>query len=287
MKFELQAYSLPEAPKFNYEEMKAAVEKKMEDYRGLVYTDETIKDAKADRAELNSLKKQLNDERIRLGREWDKPFGVFKGQVDEIIGIIDAPVKLIDRQIKDYEKREKEIKKQQIENYFNSVNTKYKDWLKIEQFFNEKWLNKSFRLDAVMKEIDQTLDQIKMDLDEINRWPLYVFECAVVYKRTLSMDDARAEKARLIEVEEQKKRAEEKKKQQAQEAAKEAAEQAPEEEAPEAAPAVCIQEPEGIKEDRPVRYWMKFAALLSHDEALSLKGFFETSGIRFERIKED
>ena len=40
----------------------------MEEYKGLVYTDDQIKEAKTDRADLNRLKGILKDERIRMKR---------------------------------------------------------------------------------------------------------------------------------------------------------------------------------------------------------------------------
>ena len=39
--------------KWNNEELKAEIASKMEDYKGLVFTDENIVDAKKDRANLN------------------------------------------------------------------------------------------------------------------------------------------------------------------------------------------------------------------------------------------
>lgn len=42
--------------KWNNEELKTAIVKKMEDYKGLVFTEETIADGKKDRADLNKLR---------------------------------------------------------------------------------------------------------------------------------------------------------------------------------------------------------------------------------------
>ena len=50
--------------------MKQELTEKVSMYETLVYTDDQIKEAKADKAQLNKLKKALNDERIRIEKEY-------------------------------------------------------------------------------------------------------------------------------------------------------------------------------------------------------------------------
>ena len=64
MELKVNEYQLPEQILFNYEELKAELTEKVQHYETLVYTDDQIKEAKADRATLNKLKKALSDERI-------------------------------------------------------------------------------------------------------------------------------------------------------------------------------------------------------------------------------
>lgn len=75
MELKVNEYQLPEQILFNYEELKAELTEKVQHYETLVYTDDQIKEAKADRATLNKLKKALSDERIRREREYMQPFG--------------------------------------------------------------------------------------------------------------------------------------------------------------------------------------------------------------------
>lgn len=51
---------------WNNEELKAEISAKMKDYKGLVFTEETIKEAKKDRASLNKLRSAFEDERKRI-----------------------------------------------------------------------------------------------------------------------------------------------------------------------------------------------------------------------------
>ena len=102
---------------FNYEEMKLKLSEKMKEYNEVVVTADTKTIAKKDVAELRKLKKELNDRRIKVKKEYDKPYDEFKSKVDELTGLIDEPIELIDKQVKAFEKKEKEEKKKRLKNY--------------------------------------------------------------------------------------------------------------------------------------------------------------------------
>lgn len=89
MQLKVNEVAIPAEITFNYEELKTELTEKVSMYETLVYTDEQIKETKEDKANLNKLKKALNDERISMEKSYMQPFNVFKAQVNEIIGIID------------------------------------------------------------------------------------------------------------------------------------------------------------------------------------------------------
>ena len=57
MELKIYEHNPQEEIKWNNEELKAEIAEKVKDYKNLVYTDNQIKDAKADRARLNKLVK--------------------------------------------------------------------------------------------------------------------------------------------------------------------------------------------------------------------------------------
>lgn len=91
--------------KWNNEELKAEIAEKMQEYKSLVFTEETMKDAKADRAKLNKLKTAFEDERKRIKKLCMEPYETFEKQVKEVIALIEEPIRLIDQQIKEVEER--------------------------------------------------------------------------------------------------------------------------------------------------------------------------------------
>lgn len=202
MEIKMHEMQLPERISFNYEELKQELTEKVSMYETLVYTDEQIKQAKEDKANLNKLKKALNDERIRREREYMQPFNEFKAQVNEIISIIDKPVAVIDRQVKEYEEKQKQDKQAKIETYWHEVlqADKVPEGVTFSSIFNPKWLNASVSMKGIENEINARLEQIAMDMKIIADLPEFSFEAMETYKTTLDVRTALNEANRLAEM---------------------------------------------------------------------------------------
>lgn len=290
MELKINSYQLPEAISFNFEELKNELQVKTEQYTKLVYTDDNIKTAKEDRADLNRLKKALNDERLRLQREYMKPFEGFKKQVDEIIGIIDRPVLAIDRQIKEYEAIKQDEKKQKIEELFGSLF--FPEFVKLdEKIFNPKWLNASVSLKQIEDSLQETKAEIIRNCQTLATLPSYSHEAVIYYQRTLDVTGALAKVRELTEIEEAKKKmlanmAEYNK---AANEYQEKVEQAAEQEKPALIEVAPVEIP--VTEDAPEekKMWVAFEAYLNKTQAAALKAFFKANGIAYRpvKIKED
>lgn len=200
MEIRVETIQLPERIGFNYEELKQELETKVSMYETIVYTDDQIKEAKADKANLNKLKKALNDERIRREKEYMQPFNDFKAKVNEIISIIDKPVAVIDKQVKEYEEKQKQDKYREIHDFF--ITRELPDDMPglFEKIFSEKWLNASVSMKSIREEITSRLEQIEMDIKILADLPEYGFEAMEAYKNTLDVRSALAEANRLTEM---------------------------------------------------------------------------------------
>lgn len=202
MEIEIKEYKLPAEIKFNFEELKQEVIAKCSLYESMVYTEDQIKDAKADKASLNKLKKALNDERLRLEREYMKPFESFKSQVKELCTLIDKPVALIDKQITVAEDKRKADKRVEIGSYF--VTLERPEWLKLERIFNEKWLNTTYKMQDITAELAMTVTMINNNVATLNALPEFGFEALEEYKRTLDFNKALLEGQRLADIQKRK-----------------------------------------------------------------------------------
>lgn len=269
--FKIIQQSAPGAIAFNYEELKAEITEKAKVYETLVYTEENIGDAKADRANLNKLKTALNDERKNREKEFMKPFEEFKKQVNEIIAIIDKPVTIIDKQVKEFEENEKAKKREKIGQIWEETNKP--QWMGLAQIWNDKWLNKSFTEKAIREEIDQALKKVEEDLTAIGSFQSFSFEAMETYKNTLDLGKALAEGQRLADLQKRKEEAEEK-------ARAKAAEQMLK------VPYQQTEEPQPVgAEEQPTGQWVKFEVYLTTVKALALREFLKEQGIEFRPIK--
>jgi len=152
--------SIPQAIE-NLEQLKAEITPKMEYYRSLVVTEESIRSAKADKAKLNKLKKAIDDQRIAAKKQCLAPYDELDKQCKEIEALIAAPIAFIDTQIKAFEEIEKNKKYEELQTYFNEVNSC--DYIRLEQIINPKWANKGESTEKLKREITDSLIRINAD----------------------------------------------------------------------------------------------------------------------------
>lgn len=285
MELKIEAYQLPQPVKFNFEELKMELEAKAKEYASVVYTEDQVKLAKEDRASLNKLKKALNDERIRMEKEYMVPFNDFKAKINEIIGIIDKPVLAIDSQIKAYEQQKLEQRKADILEMFDGF--EHPDWLSINQIYGMKWSNASFSMNAVRVEMGAKIDTINADVDTLSKLPEYGFEAVEAYKSSLDINKALNEAYRLADMAKAKKayEAEKARLDIQRDEAKKAAEEVQIPGQVSFADAASFDKiAEEVQTKEKPKTWVKFEAFLTIDQARELKQFFDDRAIDFRAI---
>lgn len=189
---------------WNNEELKAEIAEKMQEYTSLAFTEDTIKEAKADRAKLNKLRTAFEDERKRIKKLCMAPYDAFEKQVKELIALIDEPIRLIDGQIKEVEERRKVEKKGEILEFYESVIGSLKGILPFDRVFRQEYLNVSKSMKSIKEEIQALIDRVNSDLDTIEGFgSKHELQIKDVYLKTLNLSVAMQEKARLEEVERQ------------------------------------------------------------------------------------
>lgn len=287
MQLKVNEVAIPEKIDFNYTELKQELTEKVKMYETLVYTDDQIKQAKADKANLNKLKKALNDERIRREREYMAPFNEFKAQINEIIGIIDKPIAIIDKQVKEAEEQKKLEKAHAIEELFEEMARP--DWVRLEVIYNSKWLNATSSMKSIREEIESRLEQINNDLATLSNLPEFGFEATEVYKLTLDINKAVNEGKRLAEIQKRKEE-QERLKAEAEARAKAEEEARAQEEKPKieeigskVEEKVEIEEVKTTSEINNAQ-WVSFSARLTVEQARALKEFFDSRNIEFKAI---
>ncbi len=281
MQLEVRPYDLPSALTFNYEELKAALTEKCHEYEMMIYSDDQIRQAKQDRADLNRLKKALTDERIRREKEYMEPFNDFKAKVNEIIGIIDKPAAIIDQRVKEFDEQKKHEKQNEIGKIF--IECELPEHVTLEKIFDPKWLNTTVSLNQIRDAILAKKKHDEENIEMLSALPEYSFEALEIYKSRLDVAEALTSANKMAAMAKKKKEAEEA-------AAKQEEIRKLNESAKKATEIINVAERAAVAEDpepEPERSWIRFEALLSYQEAIDLNAYFKFNNIKFQAIREE
>lgn len=145
-------------------QIRSIVKEKMKVYECITYTEDDIKEAKADRAMINKSSKALNDTRIELEKIYMQPFNKFKDVVKDTCAMLDLTSNSIDSQIKKFEQEEKDAKMKQIRDYFDEHNEYL---INFDRCFKSNWLNKNKGIAIVRAEINELFELVAADFEKL------------------------------------------------------------------------------------------------------------------------
>ncbi|MDE5581987.1 MAG: DUF1351 domain-containing protein, partial [Treponemataceae bacterium] len=148
----------------NARQIKELVALKIKEYSVDNYQGDENQAAK-DKAELNAAAKRLNDERIKLEREFMSPFNEFKEIVNDTVKLINEASAKLDAIVKEKVRREKAEKKAKIAELWES---KKFTLVPLEKVYNTKWENKSYKLQTIESDIDVIITRIECDLNALD-----------------------------------------------------------------------------------------------------------------------
>lgn len=154
---------------WDFPSLKAELQAYLSEYAGLVYTDETIKDAKKERTTLNRAKKVVEDARKAYKERCLEPYEAIEPQIKELTGLIEERRQQIDETVKEYEGRQKEAKEKEVREYFERVAGSLgpdadRIWQKV---FDPKWTNASTSAAKYRDEIQIAVASAARDLEGI------------------------------------------------------------------------------------------------------------------------
>lgn len=138
------------------EELKQLVAGKLDQAKGLVATDESIKATKASRAEVNKLKKAIGDVRKKYKRAWNVPFELFETTLRSLEKDCDDASKELKLTIDGFEETQKEERKQKVQALIEEMAPNY--GVKAEDLpITDKWLLKSTSQKTIVQEIGEQM----------------------------------------------------------------------------------------------------------------------------------
>jgi hypothetical protein len=90
----------------------------------------------------------------------------------------------LDELVKNVENREKDAKRLEIQEYFDTKNF---DLVPLDRIFNDRWLNKTFKMPDIRKEIDSAVSAIYANIKILERIPEHGVTAKTLYLNTLDM----------------------------------------------------------------------------------------------------
>ena len=277
---------------FNFDEIKNELMESVAHYETLAYSEENIRECKADHNKLKALIAALDNERKKRKKEYLAPLEAFEDKIKELQAIIGKPLAVIDKQLDAFEKVRKGKKQGDVEKWWAddfAPNNEIPEIIQsITDIWDERWMNATYSMKQIEKDVTDRLAAIQADIDTINSLPEYSFEAMEIYKDGLDLRKALAEGKRLADIQARK------------EAAKITAEMvkgtqfAPD--GTELNPGAKAEslptetkkpenEPQSATES-PKMWWVAFRAHLTAPQAHKLKAFFEAEGIEYEAVAE-
>ena len=273
---------------WNFEELKAEITAAAQEYETSVYTDDTIKAAKADRAKLNKFVDALEGKRTEIRKKLLEPDELFGQQVKELTWIVQRAIKNIDGQVKDYEERQRKEKLDKVREFYEENIQDLAEYLPWERVMKPEYGNASKTMKSIKEEIMALIQKVAEGLAILNEVDSpYARDMKEVFLKTYDIGTAMAERNRLEAAEQKRKEyeAEMARRKAEQEARRKAATQAvaaagrkPEEK--ELAPAPK----EAIETVQDPVYVLDFRVHATEKQLDDLKYFLRSNGIRFEPV---
>lgn len=194
------------AMSWNKDEVKQNLDEMLAAYTGRVYTPESIKGAKDDRAKINNWDKQLGAAVTAAKKIYLKPLEDFQADIKAMREQCKKVSGAIDEQVKAVEQAEKDEKASTLKLVYRDCIGELEPLIPFERLLDNRWLNKTFDLSEAKKALCKAIEGIRSDLEFIREnCGEDVEPCTTEYLRNLSVNEAvrehtRREKSRAAQM---------------------------------------------------------------------------------------
>ena len=169
----------------NISSLETFVAERLKEYSPELYNGDAVS-AKKDRASLNSAKNQIAQSRRALMSELMKPYEDFETRCKKLEKAIELASDKLDEIVKVKENEEKTAKKSLIETVWENKNF---NLFNLDKIFNQKWLNKTYKLTDIENEINIIIENTYKDLKTIEQYSDNAELLKAKYLETLNIGD--------------------------------------------------------------------------------------------------
>ncbi len=154
----------------NFDALEAHVRRVVSDYEGATYDladAQAVKDAKHDRSYLNGLKKEIEERRKAVKREYSKPLDAFERRCRQIAGIIDVASDNIKAQLDQAEEERRAQAYAKLQGHYEEFAGLLAPVVPYERLHEDQWLNKTFGEMKAYAALEEKVAKLAQDWDTL------------------------------------------------------------------------------------------------------------------------
>lgn len=154
----------------NMDALEAHVKKVVADYEGATYdltSAQAIKDAKHDRSYLNGIKKEIDERRKAVKREYNKPLDAFERRCKQITAIIDESTDAIKAQFDEAEQTRKDALYSRLQQHYEEFAGLLAPVVPYERLHEPQWLNKTFGEIKAQQALEAKVSDVARDWETL------------------------------------------------------------------------------------------------------------------------
>jgi hypothetical protein len=154
----------------NMDALEAHVKKVVADYEGATYdltSAQAIKDAKHDRSYLNGIKKEIDERRKAVKREYSKPLDAFERRCKQITAIIDESTDAIKAQLDEAEQTRKDALYSRLQQHYEEFAGLLAPVVPYERLHEPQWLNKTFGEIKAQQALEAKVSDVARDWETL------------------------------------------------------------------------------------------------------------------------
>lgn len=147
----------------NFEEVKLSLKTEMEKYKGIVVTEDNLKDCKATQKDIAGLRNKIEGYRKSIKKEMQEPIKEFESKCKELVGLIEEVENPIKDGILIYDNKRREERKAKALEFINAavIEHRLEDKYAKELTVLDKYMNLSGSIKAIKEDIEARAINLK------------------------------------------------------------------------------------------------------------------------------
>lgn len=177
--------------RFNYEDIERMLQERLKIYENAIITEDGKTVAKKEVAALRKLKKEMDDRRKMVKKEWNVPLVEFEDKVRTLLSMVDVPINQIESQVKAFEEEQKKQKQEKVKALYEELIGDIREYLPFAKVYVPSWSNITTSMKKVREELLAKIDAVQKDLFTIQSMQSDAVSKALeLYKNSLNVTEA-------------------------------------------------------------------------------------------------